>query len=49
MHECPERGMACDCDGEDTWFDYPYNMDCEHDCDAECDEYGDEWEPEETE
>jgi hypothetical protein len=21
MHECPECGQACDCDGEDTWFE----------------------------
>lgn len=30
MHECPDCGFACDCDGEDTWFEeYP---DCECDC-----------------
>lgn len=23
MHECPDCGQAGDCDGEDTWFDYP--------------------------
>jgi hypothetical protein len=21
MHECPECGQACACDGEDTWFE----------------------------
>jgi len=31
MHECPECGQACDCDGEDTWFDNYTN--CEHECD----------------
>lgn len=20
MHECPDCGYACDCDGEDTWW-----------------------------
>lgn len=31
MHECHECGQACDCDGEDTWFDnYPGCIcDCE--------------------
>ena len=30
MHECPECGKACDCDGEDTWFEnYQF---CECDC-----------------
>jgi hypothetical protein len=28
MHECPDCGMACDCDGEDTWIDAP--DECEH-------------------
>ena len=22
MHECPECGQACDCDGEDLWHDW---------------------------
>lgn len=22
MHDCPDCGMACDCDGEDTWHDW---------------------------
>lgn len=30
MHECPECGQACDCDGEDLWHDR-YD-DCEHNC-----------------
>lgn len=30
MHTCPDCGMACDCDGEDTWLDAPY--DCYHPC-----------------
>lgn len=29
MHECPECGQACDCDGDDTWMD---TDDCTH-CD----------------
>lgn len=32
MHECPECGQACDCDGEDTWVSWPYNLDCMHEC-----------------
>lgn len=31
MHECPECGSACVCDGEDTWLDAPFN--CTHECD----------------
>jgi hypothetical protein len=34
MHECPECGQACDCDGEDVWNDYA-SLDCEHDCEDE--------------
>lgn len=30
MHECPDCGQACDCDGEDTWLD---EDECEHLCD----------------
>jgi hypothetical protein len=34
MHECPDCGQACDCDGEDTWWN---NYDqCEHWHDPEC-------------
>lgn len=33
MHSCPDCGQACDCDGEDVWWD-------EYDaCDHECEEY----------
>ena len=32
MHECPECGQACDCDGEDVWHSFPYNLDCTHEC-----------------
>ena len=42
MHECPDCGQACDCDGEDTWFDWDsdeaLNCECDHggrDLDAE--------------
>jgi hypothetical protein len=31
MHNCPECGMACDCDGEDTWID-SRATDCTHEC-----------------
>ena len=29
MHECPVCGMACDCDGEDTWMPAPTFCECE--------------------
>jgi hypothetical protein len=34
MHECPECGQACDCDGEDTWNDIGSSdwMNCSHEC-----------------
>jgi len=38
MHECPECGMACDCDGEDLWRDWPFNLDCRHKCEEEDDD-----------
>lgn len=38
MHDCPDCGQACDCDGEDTWIDYESDN-CIHDCDP--DEEGD--------
>ena len=28
MHECPECGKTCDCDGEDTWRDDYYECEC---------------------
>ncbi len=31
MHECPDCGEACDCDGEDLWWDTPPD-DCECGC-----------------
>lgn len=40
MHECPNCGMACDCDGEDTWLEAPDN------CSCECEEFDDEGYPE---
>ena len=43
MHECPDCGQDCDCDGEDTWWDnYP---DCEHWMDPDCrgDDYFDDY------
>ena len=24
--------MACDCDGEDLWHDWPFSLDCTHKC-----------------
>ena len=41
MHECPMCGQECDCDGEDSWIDYPNN--CIHEC--KYDEYYDEYQP----
>lgn len=38
MHACPECGMACDCDGEDLWHDWPFNLDCTHECEDEDDD-----------
>lgn len=39
MHECQICGQACDCDGEDTWFENVAN--CAHECedfeDDDCD------------
>lgn len=46
MHECPGCGMACDCDGEDTWFDWPFNSHCTCQCE-EFDGMDDEVEVEE--
>ena len=28
MHECPECGFACDCDGEDLWQPAPAICEC---------------------
>ena len=32
MHECPDCGQVCDCDGEDTWYDWDSSEveDCSH-------------------
>lgn len=35
MHSCPWCYMACDCDGDDTWIDWPFNLDCTHCPDGE--------------
>lgn len=40
MHECPECGSACDCDGED--HEQPAPNDCSHDCEANYDFSDDE-------
>lgn len=41
MHDCPECYQACDCDGEDTWFD-DIEFSCFHECDEEEDYDDDE-------
>lgn len=33
MHECPNCGFICDCDGEDLWYD-----EAPADCACECEE-----------
>ena len=38
MHECPDCGQTCDCDGEDLWHDWPFNLDCTHECEDEDDD-----------
>lgn len=40
MHSCPDCHQACDCDGEDLWyeFDSPEAENCCH----ECEEYEDD-------
>ena len=48
MHDCPECGQACDCDGEDTWNSGPWvYLHCQHDCDPEEDDFFDDDEYEE--
>ena len=40
MHECPDCGQACDCDGDDLWRSAPTH------CLCECGDYiepDDEW------
>lgn len=34
MHECPDCGQTCDCDGEDVWNDWAGRT-CRHACDEE--------------
>lgn len=34
MHDCPDCGEACDCDGEDTWVDINDEC-CDHSCDPD--------------
>jgi len=38
MHECPECGRLCNCDGEDLFFECPYNflIECHHKDFDEC-------------
>lgn len=42
MHECPECGQACDCDGEDTW-NSAASDDCICECDEDYDDYDGSW------
>jgi hypothetical protein len=37
MHDCPDCGSACDCDGEDTWID-AHSDECVHECEPEPDD-----------
>ena len=39
MHECPNCGQVCDCDGEDTWFDNVDDCACDCYLDEDYDEY----------
>jgi hypothetical protein len=42
MHTCPKCWQACDCDGEDTWYDEE-PTDCSHNCQPyEGDDYEDD-------
>lgn len=38
MHECPDCGQVCDCDGEDVWNDAAA-WDCRHNCEEDDDDY----------
>lgn len=38
MHECPNCGDSCDCDGED--HSQPAPDDCSHDCEEDDDDNG---------
>lgn len=38
-HDCPACGMACYCDGDDTWMESAWTLaHCMHDCDPEDDD-----------
>jgi len=39
MHECPDCGMACDCDCEDLEQDAPDDCSCDHEG-SRLDEFG---------
>lgn len=41
MHDCPDCGQVCDCDGEDHYQSPPRN--CTHDCDNHDDLEDDGW------
>jgi hypothetical protein len=46
MHDCPECGLVCDCDGEDTWNDAAA-QNCTHYCgDDEEQDYNEDPDPE---
>lgn len=42
MHECPDCGQACDCDGEDVWSDYGA-LSCRHNCEDDWSDDDAEW------
>lgn len=46
MHDCPECGGACHCDGEDHYQPAPIN--CTHECDFDDDDE-DDYDDEEAE
>lgn len=39
MHECPNCGQMCDCDGEDHGQPAPANCECEETCWDEDEEF----------
>ena len=44
MHECPDCGQACDCDGEDTWHEWDSEEaeNCSCGCEGELDDFEDD-------
>ena len=40
MHECPECGQMCDCDGEDIFWDW--DTEPAEECTHACDPYNEE-------